>query len=69
MDWVSSVGWSATDFWVPEIMSCGPAGLGAGVAGHVLFFCVYRILLTVAGQMRSCVSTTSDADQGVIFGP
>ena len=24
------VGWSATDFWVPEIVSCGSAGLGAG---------------------------------------
>ena len=30
MDWVSSVGWSATDFWVPEIVSCGSAGLGSG---------------------------------------
>ena len=30
MDWVSSVGWSATDFWVPEIVSYGSAGLGAG---------------------------------------
>ena len=26
----SVVGWSATDFWVPEIVSCGSAGLGAG---------------------------------------
>ena len=49
MDWVSSVGWSAD--------------LGAGVAGSCLIFCAYRILLTVAGQMRSWVSTTSDADQ------
>ena len=30
MDWVSSVGWSATDFWVPEIVFCGSTGLGAG---------------------------------------
>ena len=30
MDWVSSVGWSATGFWVPEIVFCGSAGLGAG---------------------------------------
>ena len=29
--------------------------------GHVLFFCVYRIL--TVGQIRSWVSTTSDADQ------
>ena len=49
VDWVSSVGWSAD--------------LGAGVAGSCFFFYVYRILLTVAGQMRSWVSTTSDADQ------
>ena len=34
---------------------------GCGVMFY--FFCVYRILLTVAGQMRSWVSTTSDADQ------
>ena len=26
----SVVGWSATDFWVPEIVSYGSAGLGAG---------------------------------------
>ena len=26
----SVVGWSATDFWVPEIVSCGSAGLGVG---------------------------------------
>ena len=34
-----------------------------GLRGHVLFFCVYPIFLIVAGQMRSWVSTTSDADQ------
>ena len=31
--------------------------------GVMFYFFVYRILLTVAGQMRSWVSTTSDADQ------
>ena len=55
MDWVSSVGWSAN--------------LDAGVAGSCFIFCVYRILLTVADQMRSWVSTTSDADEDVIAGP
>ena len=50
VDWVSSVGWSAD--------------LGAGVAGSCfIFFCLYRILLTVADQTRPWVSTTSDADQ------
>ena len=44
MDWVSSVGWSATDFWVPEIVSCGSAGLGVldfvnGGADTVLWYC------------------------------
>ena len=41
---VSSVGWSATDFWVPETVSCGSAGLGAldfvnGGADTVLWYC------------------------------
>ena len=41
---VSSVGWSATDFWVPEIVSCGSAGLGVldfvnGGADTVLSYC------------------------------
>ena len=45
-------------------MWVGPQTWVPGLRGHVLFFlCVYRILLTVAGQMRSWVSTTSDADQ------
>ena len=53
------------DFGVPSVVdwSGGSAtDFGAsGVAG--IFFCLYRILLTVAGQMRSWVSKTSDADQ------
>ena len=41
------MGWSATDFWVPEIVSCGSVGLGVlnfvnggadTVCGIVLFF-------------------------------
>ena len=58
MDWTPSVGWSA-DLWVPEIVSCGSADLC--VAGSCFIFCVYRIL--TVGQIRSWVSTTSDADQ------
>ena len=50
MLWVGQVGQRQT--WMPQ-----------GLRGHVLFFCVYRILLTIAGQMRPWVSTTSDADQ------
>ena len=37
---------------------------GGGVMFY--FFFVYRILLTVAGQMRSWVSTTSDAPISVL---
>ena len=40
----SVVGGSATDFWVPEIVSCGSAGLGAG-SWFILGVC--WILLTV----------------------
>ena len=36
MDWTPSVGWSATDFWVPVTVSCGSADLC--VAGSCLFF-------------------------------
>ena len=41
---LSSVGWSATDFWVPEIVSCWSAGLGMldfdnGEADTVLWYC------------------------------
>ena len=40
----SVVGWSATDFWVLEIVSCGSAGLNVldfvnGGADTVLWYC------------------------------
>ena len=46
----SVVGCSATDLWVPEIVFCGSAGLGAG---SWFIFWVCWILLTV-GQIRFC---------------
>ena len=58
MDWTPSVGWSA-DLWVPEIVSCGSADLC--VAGSCFIF--LRVPDLTVGQIRSWVSTTSDADQ------
>ena len=49
--------------WVSNRLGCLR---GCGIMFYFIFVCVYRILyflLTIAGQLRSWVSTTSDADQ------
>ena len=62
------LGWSggsATDFWVPEIVSATDLGT-SGVAGSCFIFCVCPILyfyVNNCGSDAVLVSTTSDTDQ------